>query len=109
MPNSTKYQVEQSSYVYLKKINGQKVHEAINTNATEFNNMKVYASDPWHSQNIDTNVRLLSIILSKSLRLRRLEICISKQSKMILLVGLLWMELTVGMTVVAVAAVHIAE
>ena len=63
------YQTEKSSYVHFIKINGEKVHEAINTNATEFDNMKVYASNPWNVQNEDTNVRLLSIILSKLLKL----------------------------------------
>ena len=51
------YQQQKSGYVYYITINGQRVHEALNKNATEFNNMNVYASDPWHSQNEDTRVR----------------------------------------------------
>ncbi|XP_065653677.1 uncharacterized protein LOC136080664 isoform X2 [Hydra vulgaris] len=59
--------LKNSNYVYTIRLNGEVVFTYINNNAQSFNNVKVYASDPWHDVQ-DGLIRNLFIINGNGLQ-----------------------------------------
>ena len=43
--------VSRGDYRYFYKINGKEIHSVINSDAKQFYNVNVYASDPWYEAN----------------------------------------------------------
>ena len=54
---------ETTKYEFRIEVNGKLIHNIINTKPAVFENLKFYASDPWH-RNYNGRIRHISIKLA---------------------------------------------